>query len=174
MQTQSKDHFLGSYDRKLTAPSLSQSIFFELFSASKRSAHPTTTLSISIPCNSMRYLPTGIKWLLSLGGAPARQFGSPGIYTGKSPTIMTWPHSNVLRWRWLHARYVAIKVNANNYMSKENAEQELRITQRITGANPDHEGRYFVRTLLDSSTYKGHMVTIFAWCLTLFISLYGC
>ena len=68
----------------------------------------------------MQSLPTDIKWLLSLDGAPARQFGSLGIYTSKSPTIITWSHSNVLRWRWLPARYVAMKVNANNYMSKEN------------------------------------------------------
>ncbi|KAJ5087687.1 kinase domain protein [Penicillium angulare] len=79
----------------------------------------------------MSYLPTDIKWLLNLGGAPARQ------------------------WRWLPPRYVAIKVNANNYKTKEGATKELRVTQRITQANSADEGRYFVRTLLDSFDLPG-------------------
>lgn len=54
------------------------------------------------------------------------------------------------RWRWLPPRYVAIKVNANNYASQESAEKELRITDHITKANPQHPGRNFVATLLDS------------------------
>lgn len=52
--------------------------------------------------------------------------------------------------RWLPPRYVAIKVNANNYVSQESAEKELRITEHITKANPKHPGRNFVATLLDS------------------------
>ncbi|KAL3428935.1 kinase domain-containing protein [Aspergillus tetrazonus] len=44
----------------------------------------------------------------------------------------------------------AIKVNANNYASQESAEKELRITEHITKANPQHPGRNFVATLLDS------------------------
>ncbi|KAL4899487.1 hypothetical protein BDW74DRAFT_171527 [Aspergillus multicolor] len=47
-------------------------------------------------------------------------------------------------------RYVAIKVNANNYESQESAEKEPRITEHITSANPQHLGRNFVATLLDS------------------------
>lgn len=63
-------------------------------------------------------------------------------------------YSNLLlqchRWRWLPPRYVAIKVNAHNYASQESAEKELRITEHITKANPQHPGRNFVATLLDS------------------------
>lgn len=40
-------------------------------------------------------------------------------------------------------------------MSKECAQKELRITQRITQANTADEGRYFVRTLLDSFDLPG-------------------
>lgn len=70
---------------------------------------------------------------------------------------MICPCSNILprRWRWLAPRYVAIKVNANNYASKEGAEHELEITQRITQVNSAHEGRYFVLTLLDSFEMLG-------------------
>lgn len=50
------------------------------------------------------------------------------------------------RWRRLPPRYVAIKVNANNYTSQESAEKELRITDHITKANPQHPGRNFVAT----------------------------
>lgn len=54
------------------------------------------------------------------------------------------------RWRWLPPQYVAIKVNASNYASQESAEKELRITEHITKANPQHPGRNFVAILLDS------------------------
>ncbi|KAL3449833.1 kinase-like domain-containing protein [Aspergillus insuetus] len=54
------------------------------------------------------------------------------------------------QWRWLQARYVAIKVNANNYASQECAEKELRITEHITRANTQHIGRNFVAKFLDS------------------------
>lgn len=38
---------------------------------------------------------------------------------------------------------------------KNAPKKELRITQRITRANPADEGRYFVRTLLDSFDLPG-------------------
>lgn len=44
---------------------------------------------------------------------------------------------------------MAIKVNANNHASQESAEKELRITEHITKANPEHPGRSLVATLLD-------------------------
>lgn len=44
---------------------------------------------------------------------------------------------------------MAIKVNANNYASQESAEKELRITELVTKANPQHPGHNFVTTLLD-------------------------
>lgn len=66
------------------------------------------------------------------------------------------PSSNLLpRRRWLPPRYIAIKVNASNYASKEDSENELQITQHISQAHPTHEGRYFVRTLLDSFDLLG-------------------
>lgn len=61
----------------------------------------------------------------------------------------------LLRWRCLPPRYVAIKVNANNYKSKENAQKELWITQSINWTSSTDEGRYFVRTLLDSFELSG-------------------
>ncbi|KMU81166.1 hypothetical protein CISG_02543 [Coccidioides immitis RMSCC 3703] len=44
----------------------------------------------------------------------------------------------------------SIKVNTNNYVSQRSAEEELRISEHITKANPQHPGRNFVATLLDS------------------------
>ncbi|KAL5685388.1 hypothetical protein EMGR_004240 [Emarellia grisea] len=61
-----------------------------------------------------------------------------------------WYKDGRVVWRWLPPRYVAIKVNAHNYASQESAEKELRITEHITKANPQHPGRNFVATLLDS------------------------
>ncbi|KAJ5775544.1 kinase domain protein [Penicillium nucicola] len=72
---------------------------------------------------------------------------------GTSSTV--WLARDLHQWRWLPPRYVAIKVNANNYLSDECARKELRITERITQANPANEGRYFVRTLLDSFELSG-------------------
>ncbi|PIG81996.1 protein kinase domain protein [Aspergillus arachidicola] len=67
---------------------------------------------------------------------------------GTSSTV--WLARDLHQWRWLPPRYVAIKVNASNYTSQESAEKELRITEHITKANPQHPGRDFVATLLDS------------------------
>ncbi|CAG7966394.1 unnamed protein product [Penicillium olsonii] len=72
---------------------------------------------------------------------------------GTSSTV--WLARDLYQWRWLPPRYVAIKVNANNYKSKEYTEMELRITQRITQTNAADDGRYFVRTLLDSFDLQG-------------------
>ncbi|RDW83586.1 putative protein kinase [Aspergillus mulundensis] len=67
---------------------------------------------------------------------------------GTSSTV--WLARDLHQWRWLPPKYVAIKVNANNYDSRESAEKELRITEHITNANSRHLGRNFVATLLDS------------------------
>ncbi|KAJ8183888.1 hypothetical protein LV157_005836 [Aspergillus fumigatus] len=67
---------------------------------------------------------------------------------GTSSTV--WLARDLHQWRWLPPRYVTIKVNAHNYASQESAEKELRITEHITKANPQHPGRNFVATLLDS------------------------
>ncbi|KAJ5927546.1 hypothetical protein N7516_009319 [Penicillium verrucosum] len=67
---------------------------------------------------------------------------------GTSSTV--WLARDLHQWRWHRPRYVAIKVNANNYESQESAEKELRITEHITKANTQHPGRNFVATLLDS------------------------
>ncbi|KAJ5362387.1 kinase domain protein [Penicillium brevicompactum] len=72
---------------------------------------------------------------------------------GTSSTV--WLAKDLYQWRCLPPRYVAIKVNANNYTSKENAQKELRITQSITRTSSTDEGRYFVRTLLDSFELSG-------------------
>ncbi|PLB51495.1 kinase domain protein [Aspergillus steynii IBT 23096] len=72
---------------------------------------------------------------------------------GTSSTV--WLAKDLHQWCWLPSRYVAIKVNTNNYASQECAEKELRVTEHITRANPADQGRYFVRTLLDSFTLQG-------------------
>ncbi|GES62191.1 protein kinase domain protein [Aspergillus terreus] len=69
---------------------------------------------------------------------------------GWGTSLTVWLARDLHQWRWLPPRYVAIKVNACNYASQESAEQELRITEHITNANPGHPGRNFVATLLDS------------------------
>ncbi|PIG83884.1 protein kinase domain protein [Aspergillus arachidicola] len=81
---------------------------------------------------------------------------SPGW--GTSSTV--WLARDLHQWRWLPPRYVAIKVNANNYASQECAEKELRITEHITKANPQHLGRNFVANLLDSFRITGPGNTI--------------
>ncbi|KAE8334949.1 hypothetical protein BDV24DRAFT_171751 [Aspergillus arachidicola] len=72
---------------------------------------------------------------------------------GTSSTV--WLARDLHQWRWLPPRYVAIKVNANNYASQECAEKELRITEHITKANSQHLGRNFVANLLDSFRITG-------------------
>ncbi|RAH57952.1 kinase-like protein [Aspergillus piperis CBS 112811] len=61
-----------------------------------------------------------------------------------------WLARDLNQWRWCPARYVAVKIKANNHSTKKDAERELRITENITRANPRHVGRNFVSTLLDS------------------------
>ncbi|KAK9237118.1 kinase-like domain-containing protein [Lipomyces kononenkoae] len=82
----------------------------------------------------MKYSTTDTKSLPNLAGVLARQ----------------WLARDLHQSRWLPMRYVAVKVNTNNYASKEAAETELRITRHITEANPQHIGHNFVCTLLDS------------------------
>ncbi|GKZ19393.1 hypothetical protein AbraIFM66951_011003 [Aspergillus brasiliensis] len=72
---------------------------------------------------------------------------------GTSSTV--WLARDLNQWRWCPARYVAIKIKANNYATKEDAERELRITEKITNTNPQHVGRNFVSTLLDSFDLPG-------------------
>ncbi|KAK9368168.1 kinase domain protein [Lipomyces kononenkoae] len=72
---------------------------------------------------------------------------------GTSSTV--WLARDLHQSRWLPGRYVAVKVKANNYATREGAETELRITEHITKANPRHLGRHFVRTLLDSFDLRG-------------------
>ncbi|MCJ1256897.1 hypothetical protein MMC24_004722 [Lignoscripta atroalba] len=72
---------------------------------------------------------------------------------GTSSTV--WLAQDLHQWRWLPRRYVTIKVNANNYADKKSAENELRITEHITKANPQHIGYNFVRTLLNSFELHG-------------------
>ncbi|GCB23474.1 serine/threonine-protein kinase SRPK [Aspergillus awamori] len=72
---------------------------------------------------------------------------------GTSSTV--WLARDLNQWRWCSARYVAVKIKANNYATKEDAERDLRITEKITHANPQHVGRNFVSTLLDSFDVPG-------------------
>ncbi|PYH34417.1 putative protein kinase [Aspergillus neoniger CBS 115656] len=82
---------------------------------------------------------------------------------GTSSTV--WLARDLNQWRWCSARYVAVKIKANNYATKEDAEREFRITENITRANPRHVGRNFVSTLLDSfnlpSPHGTHVCMVF-------------
>ncbi|RDH33501.1 kinase domain protein [Aspergillus welwitschiae] len=72
---------------------------------------------------------------------------------GTSSTV--WLARDLNPWRWCSARYLAVKIKANNYATKEDAERDVRITEKITHANPQHVGRNFVSTLLDSFDVPG-------------------
>ena len=56
---------------------------------------------------------------------------------------------------WSAGHYVAVKVNALDRATMKASEGELYITQLISKANQRHEGRHFVRTLLDHFTLNG-------------------
>ncbi|KAB8670388.1 hypothetical protein FH972_026301 [Carpinus fangiana] len=72
---------------------------------------------------------------------------------GTSSTV--WLARDLSQWRWQPPRYVTLKVCANNFLNKEDAEVEMRMTQLVTAAGSQHEGRNFVRTLLDSFHLRG-------------------
>ncbi|KAL2049463.1 hypothetical protein ABVK25_010258 [Lepraria finkii] len=66
---------------------------------------------------------------------------------------------------WSAGHYVAVKVNALDRATMKASEGELYITQLISKANQRHEGRHFVRTLLDHFTlngpYENHICLVF-------------
>jgi len=68
-------------------------------------------------------------------------------------------------WGWQSNRYAAIKINDCRYVSKEAARHELDISNRISGANPDHRGHVILRTVIDSfevvSPNGSHLCSIF-------------
>ncbi|KAL9019501.1 MAG: hypothetical protein Q9185_003201 [Variospora sp. 1 TL-2023] len=72
---------------------------------------------------------------------------------GTNSTV--WLARDLHQLRWSADRYVAVKINAVNRAGKKAAETELRNMQLISKSNPRHEGRHFVRTLLDSFTLSG-------------------
>ncbi|OJJ67248.1 hypothetical protein ASPBRDRAFT_662011 [Aspergillus brasiliensis CBS 101740] len=82
---------------------------------------------------------------------------------GTSSTV--WLARDLNQRRWCSARYVAIKIKANNYATKEDAERELCITEKITNTNPQHIDRSFVSTLLDSFDLPGPEDTHPLWML---------
>ncbi|KAL8667885.1 MAG: hypothetical protein Q9202_000350 [Teloschistes flavicans] len=76
-----------------------------------------------------------------------------------------WLAHDTSRWRWQANRYVALKVDSNNYASAKDAEYEINLSKHITTANPRHEGYPYVRILLDSFAVIGphgkHMCLVF-------------
>ncbi|BCR96911.1 uncharacterized protein AKAW2_30230A [Aspergillus luchuensis] len=82
---------------------------------------------------------------------------------GASSTV--WLARDLNQRRWCPARYVAVKIKANNYSTNKDAERELRITENITRVNSRHVGRNFVSTLLDSfnlpSPHGTHVCMVF-------------
>ncbi|PYI02908.1 kinase domain protein [Aspergillus sclerotiicarbonarius CBS 121057] len=72
---------------------------------------------------------------------------------GISSTV--WLARDLQQWRWRQTRYVAVKIKANNYITTEDAERDLRITEHISRTNPRHVGCNFVSTLLDSFNLPG-------------------
>ncbi|KAL8720804.1 MAG: hypothetical protein Q9225_002399 [Loekoesia sp. 1 TL-2023] len=67
--------------------------------------------------------------------------------------------------RWSADHYVAIKINAIDRAGKNVAKNELRNMQLLSKSNPRHEGRHFVRTLLDffklRSPFGEHICLVF-------------
>ncbi|KAI4287976.1 MAG: hypothetical protein L6R35_002760 [Caloplaca aegaea] len=82
---------------------------------------------------------------------------------GTNSTV--WLARDLHQLRWSADRYVAVKINAVDRAGKKVAETELRNMQLISKSNPRHEGRHFVRTLLDSftlsGTYNEHICLVF-------------
>ena len=57
--------------------------------------------------------------------------------------------------RWRPQPYVALKINNCDFVDREAAQHELRISKTLAGTNPLHEGFPYVRTLLDSFETTG-------------------
>ncbi|KAF2231616.1 kinase-like protein [Viridothelium virens] len=72
---------------------------------------------------------------------------------GTSSTV--WLAQDLNRWRWLPPKYVVVKVLRNDYTNEDATDTELRITKHVTESSPQHRGRCFVRTLLDSFDLSG-------------------
>ena len=53
-------------------------------------------------------------------------------------------------WRWQSERYVVLKINNSNFIDQAGAEYELKMSQRLTKGDPQHQGARFVRTVLDN------------------------
>lgn len=134
----------------------------------RKREHLITTLSASIRPTLARYSTADIRSLPNLVTAPTPPFGSREIFTSSYfsvPYCLLHVIKYRSRIRWSAERYVAVKINALDRARKKAAASELCITQLISKANPHHEGRHFVRTLLDSftlrGTYEDHICLVF-------------
>ena len=59
--------------------------------------------------------------------------------------------TDLVRWRCLQDKYVAIEINASTHHSRENAAQnKLDLLKQIDKKNPQHKGWQFTRHLVDS------------------------
>ena len=58
-------------------------------------------------------------------------------------------------WRWQSERYVVLKINNSNFIDQAGAENELKMSQRLTNGDPQHQGARFVRTVLDNFQITG-------------------
>lgn len=69
-----------------------------------------------------------------------------------------------MRW-WSSERYVTIKINALNSDQRQTAENERSIMQLISQVRAPHDGRHFIRALLDSfilrGSYENHICLVF-------------
>ncbi|KAL9607746.1 MAG: hypothetical protein Q9167_007367 [Letrouitia subvulpina] len=82
---------------------------------------------------------------------------------GTNSTV--WLARDLHQLRWSADRYVAVKINAVDRAGKKAAETELCNMQLISKSNPRHEGRHFIRKLLDTftlrSSYNDHICLVF-------------
>ncbi|CAG8940952.1 unnamed protein product [Penicillium salamii] len=99
---------------------------------------PLLRLLRSAPCQSLYNIASALRASQPVEEEHAPHYDPKHFYPMQIPTILADRYQNV---------------NANKHI-KMSAEKGLRITERITQAN-SYEGRYFVRTLLDSFDSPG-------------------
>lgn len=72
---------------------------------------------------------------------------------GSGSTV--WLARDLLQWRWVRERYVAVKIGSTGeYAQRKGVEAELATLKRISHAQPQHQGRHFARKLVDSFTIE--------------------
>ncbi|KAA8643356.1 putative protein kinase [Aspergillus tanneri] len=81
---------------------------------------------------------------------------------GSSSTV--WLARDLMQWRWLRDKYVALKINTSTRHSRD-VKTELDTLQLLCKSNPRHKGCPYVRHLLDSFELnyesRKHLILVF-------------